>query len=115
MTDERDPKLEALFVQAEQELADDGYVDGVMERLRRHRRNSLIGRFSAVGLLVLLEVLLSAPLQNSAAVVADALSTALFEVEGQWLAFALAPLNSVAGLLGVLLIWLHFLYRRRAR
>ncbi len=115
MTDERDPQLEALFVQAEQELPDDGYVEQVMDRLRRHRRNSLIGRFTAVGLLILLEVLLSAPLQSSAAVIADALSTSLFTVEDKWIAFALAPLNSVAGLLGLLLLWMHFLYRRQTR
>ncbi len=115
MNDERDPQLEALFVQAEQELADDGYVDGVMDRMRRHRRNSLIGRFTAVGLLLLLEVLLSAPLQNSAAAVASALSMSLVSVDDKWLAFAFAPINSVAGLLGVLLLWLHFLYRRRTR
>ena len=115
MSEERDIQLEALFMQAEQELVDDGYVDAVMDRLRRHRRNSLIGRFTAVALLIVLELLLSAPLQNSAAAIVDALSTSLFDVEEKWLAFALAPMNSVAGLLGVLLIWLHFLYRRRTR
>ena len=115
MTDERDPQLEALFVQAETELADDGYVDKVMDRLRRQRRNSLIGRFAAVGLLVVLELLLSAPLQNSAAAIAEALSTSLVSVEDRWLAFALAPINSVAGVLGMLLVGMHFLYRRRSR
>ena len=115
MTEERDPQLEALFMQAEQELPDDGYVDGVMDRLRRHRRNSFIGSFTAIALLVLLEVLLSSPLQNSAAAITGALSTSLIDIEGEWLAFALAPLNSVAGLLGMILIWLHFLYRRRTR
>ncbi|MDJ0908124.1 MAG: hypothetical protein QNI99_02955 [Woeseiaceae bacterium] len=115
MTEERDPKLEALFIQAEENLADDGYVDAVVGSLRRHRRNSLIGRFTAVLLLVALEFLLSAPFQNSAAAIANALSMSLIDIEGQWLAFALAPLNSVAGLLGMLLIWLHFLYRRRTR
>ncbi len=115
MTEERDPKLEALFIQAEENLADDGYVDAVVGSLRRHRRNSLIGRFTAVLLLVALEFLLSAPFQNSAATIANALSMSLIDIEGQWLAFALAPLNSVAGLLGMLLIWLHFLYRRRTR
>ena len=115
MTEERDPRLEALFIQAEQELVDDDYVDAVMDKLRRHRRNSLIGRFAAVLLLIALEVLLSAPLQNSAAAITEALSTSLIDVDDRWLAFALAPLNSVAGLLGVLLIWLHFLYRRRTR
>ena len=115
MTEERDLELEALFIQAEESLVDDGYVDGVMDRLRRQRRNSLIGRFSAVLLLVALEVLLSAPFQNSAAAIADALSTSLIDVEDQWIAFAVAPFNSVAGLLGMLLIWLHFLYRRRMR
>lgn len=115
MTEERDIELEALFVQAEQEMADDGYVDGVMGRLRRHRRNSLIGRFTAIALLIVLELLLSSPLQNSAAAITNALSTSLFSVEDKWLAFALAPLNSVAGVLGVMLLGLHFLYRRRAR
>ncbi len=115
MTEERDIELEALFIQAEQEQADDGYVDAVMDKLRRHRRNSLIGRFTAIALLVVLELLLSAPLQNSAAAIAEALSTSLFDVEDRWLAFALAPFNSVAGLLGMLLIGLHFLYRRRTR
>lgn len=115
MTEERDPQLEALFIQAEENLVDDAYVDAVVDSLRRHRRNSLIGRFTAVLLLVALELLLSAPFQNSAAAIADALSTSLIDIEGQWLAFALAPLNSVAGLLGMILIWLHFLYRRRTR
>lgn len=115
MGDERDPKLEALFAQAEQDLVDDDYTEAVMFRIRRHRRNALIGRFAAVALLVILELLLSSPLQNSASVLAEALSTTLFEVEGQWLAFAFAPLNSVAGLLGLLLLGAHFLYRRRTR
>ena len=115
MTEERDPQLEALFIQAEEKLVDDDYVDAVMDRLKRRRRNWMIGRFAAVLMLVALELLLSAPFQNSAAAIADALSTSLIDVEGQWLAFALAPFNSVAGLLGMLLIWLHFLYRRRLR
>ena len=115
MTEERDPRLEALFTQAEENLIDDDYVNAVMDRLRRHRRNSLIGRFSALLLLVALELLLSAPFQNSAAAIANALSTSLIDVDDQWIAFALAPFNSVAGLLGILLIGMHFLYRRRTR
>lgn len=86
-----------------------------MFRIRRHRRNALIGRFGAVALLLILELLLSSPLQNSATALAEALSTTLFEVEGQWLAFAFAPLNSVAGVIGLLLLGAHFLYRRRTR
>ncbi len=115
MSDERDPRLEALFSQAEQNLVDDDYIEAVMFRIRRHRRNALIGRFGAVAMLVILELLLSSPLQNSAVVLVEALSTTLFEVEGEWVEFAFGPLNNVAGLLGLLLLGAHFLYRRRTR
>lgn len=40
------------------------------------------------------------------------LVTSLVPVRHEWLAFVVAPVNSIAGLLGVLLLGLHFFYRK---
>ena len=79
------------------------------------RRNVLIGKLAIVALLVALELLLSAPLQNSASVIAQVLSTSLVELEGGRLALMVAPINSIAGLIGMLLLGMQFLYRRMMR
>ena len=74
-----------------------------------------IGRIAIVALLIVFELSLSAPMQHSVGIMTEALSTSLFEVNNEWLAVAVAPLNSVAGIFGILLLGLHTLYRRRVR
>ncbi len=115
MNDERDPLLESLFSQAERELVEDKFTVQVMDRVKKRRRNVLIGRFAIVALIIVLELLLSAPLQNTAGVITQALSTSLIEVENEWLTLVFAPLNSVAGLIGMVLLGMQFLYRRMVR
>jgi len=115
MNDERDPLLESLFSQAEHELVEDQFTLQVMDRVKRRRRNVLVGRFAIVALIIVLELLLSAPLQNTAGVVTQALSTSLIEVESEWLTLIFGPVNSVAGLIGMLLLGMQFLYRRMVR
>ena len=115
MNDERDPLLESLFAQADREPADDDFNAQVMAHVERRRRNVLLGRFAIVALLVALEALLSAPLQNSVGVFTQVLSTTLVELQNEWLALVVAPLNSIAGLIGMLLLGLHYLYRKMVR
>ena len=115
MNDVRDPLLESLFVQAERELVDEEFTARVMARVATRRRNVLLGRLAIVALLVALELLLSAPLQNSAAVITQVLSTSLVELEGGAVATVVSPINSVAGLIGMLLLGMQFLYRRMVR
>ena len=91
MNDERDPLLESLFSQAEHELVEDKFTLQVMDRVKKRRRNVLIGRFAIVALIIVLELLLSAPLQNAAGVITQALSTSLIEVESEWLTLVFAP------------------------
>lgn len=112
MNDERDPWLETLFVQAERNLEDDNYIEQVMVRVEKRRRNVLIGRLALVALLVVFELLLSAPLANTVGVISQALSATLLELENEWAALVLAPLNSIAGLIGMLLLGMQFLYRK---
>ncbi len=115
MNDERDPVLESLFVQAEQDLVDDGYTAQVMAKVANRHRNVTIGRFVIVLVIVIFEFLLSAPLQDSVGVLTQVLSTTLVQLENEWMALALAPLNSIAGLIGMTFLGVHILYRRMVR
>ena len=115
MNDERDPLLETLFVQAERDLTDDQFTAHVMAGIRKRRFNVLAGRLTVVALLIALELLLNAPLQNSVGLFTQAMSEGLFQVNNEWLAYAVGPLNSIAGLLAMVLIGLNFLFRKVLR
>ena len=115
MNDVRDPLLESLFVQAERELVDDEFTARVMAQVATRRRNVLLGRLAIVALLVALELLLSAPLQNSADVITQVLGTSLVELEDGAVATVVSPINSIAGLIGMLLLGMQFLHRRMVR
>ncbi|MDJ0758977.1 MAG: hypothetical protein QNJ19_06225 [Woeseiaceae bacterium] len=108
----RDPALEALFQSAEEELRDDEFTSDVEQRIEKRGKRVMAGRLAAVILLVSLEVLLESPLQQSLGIAAEVLSTALIPLENEWLSFMLSPLNSIAGLVGLLLIGTQQLYRR---
>jgi hypothetical protein len=112
MSDERDPVLEALFSDAGRNLADDGFSDAVLTRIEARRRRIIAGRLTIAALIVAFELWLDAPLQHSLGALADALNTPLFEIGHQWFGVLLAPLNSLAGIVGLLLLGIHFLYRR---
>jgi hypothetical protein len=112
MSDERDPLLESLFAEAAIESADEEFNNAVMENVKRRRRNVLIGRVSIVALIVLFELLLSSPMQNSIGTMTAALSMSLVDLQAGWFASAVAPLNSIAGLIGMLLLGVHALYRK---
>ena len=112
MNDARDPQLESLFEAAEEHLVDDGFSSAVQKRMRQRRGRLLLARLAAIAGLVALEVVLESPIQQSLGIVAEVLNTPLIPVEGEWLAFIAAPINSVAGLLAVLLLGLNYLYRK---
>lgn len=115
MSDERDPLLESLFAQARVDVRANDFDEKVMAKVERRRRNVLIGRLGLVVLLVAFEFLLSAPLQDSVGSAVEALSVSLIDIGNEWLAVFVAPLNSIAGLLGMLLLGLHTLYRKIVR
>ena len=108
----RDPALEALFDSAEQELRGDAFTSAVEQRINRRGKRVVAGRLFAVILLVFLEVLLESPLQQSLGTAAEVLSTTLIPLDDEWLAFVLSPINSIAGLIGLVLIGTQQLYRR---
>ena len=115
MNSERDPQLEELFAQADTPLVENGFTSDVMAKVGKRRRNVWIGRVTIVALIFALEFLLSAPIQNSVGAMTRALSTDLIEIQNEWLSLILGPMNSIAGLVGAILIGLHFFYRRMVR
>ena len=115
MNDERDPLLESLFAQAESAPADDNFIAEVMANIDKRRRNVFIGRIAIVALFVIFELVMASPMQNFVGAIAEVMSTALFEVTNEWLSVAVAPVNSIAGLVGMLLLGIHTLFRRMAR
>ncbi len=115
MNDERNPLLESLFTQAGSTPADDKFIAEVMASIDRRHRNVFIGRIAIVTLLVAFELMMASPMQNFVGIISEAMSTALVEVTNEWLSVAVAPVNSVAGLMGLLLLGMHTLYRRMVR
>lgn len=115
MNEVRDPALERLFSQAETDLVDEAMTNRVMDRLSRRRRNVILGRAGIVVAIIAFELLLSAPLNDRLGAFMRVLSASLIEIEGEWLAAIAAPLNSAAGLIGLLLLGLHLLFRRLMR
>lgn len=112
MTDERDPLLESLFVKAQQDFDDDQFVATCMSGVRRRSRQVIASRVAIAVLIVAFELALDAPLKNSVGALASAMGTSLYEFDNEWLAFLMTPVNSVAGLVGLMLLGLHMLYRR---
>lgn len=115
MNDERDPYLESLFAERRIDIVEGDFTDKVMRQVEQRQRNVVLGRVAFVMLIVAFELLLSSPLQNSLGVITQVLGTTIVPLEGGWSALLLGPLNSIAGILGVLLISLQFLYRRLVR
>ena len=115
MTDERDPQLEALFADAQIETPNGAFADKVMEDVAHRRRNLLFTRAMIVLAIIALEVLLNAPIQGAIGSFIDVIGRPIIDLDDGWLAMALAPVNSAAGIVGALLLGLHFLYRKVLR
>ena len=111
MSDERDPTLESLFAAADEPLVDAQFTDAVTDEITGRRRRLIVSRFGVLGMILLLEVLLQSPLQQSLGVAAEWLGHPIFPVEGEWLSFALSPVNTAAGILGVVLLAVHLFLR----
>ncbi|MEL7311298.1 MAG: hypothetical protein AAFN07_07305 [Pseudomonadota bacterium] len=112
MSETPDTDLQALF-DAQPTVPDDSdFVSQTMAQtdLRRYR---LIGaRVSVLLAIIALELLLESPIQQSMGMIGSILTRPVVALEGEWLGFLLDPINSVAGLLGVILLGIHWMMRK---
>ena len=112
MTTERDALIESLFDDANENLAPDDFAARVMLDIDRARRRSLAG-WAFVGLAaVACAWMLSGPLLQAVNLGLQVLPESLFEVDDRIVAAILAPLNSVAGAIGIAVLGLWTAYRK---
>jgi hypothetical protein len=112
MTDARDRGLQALFDAAREMTADEPFIAEVMADIDRLRRRTIIGWIVAGLLLASLAWWLSVPLMSTIDLASQLLPDALITVEGEWVGQLLAPINSVAGVLGLVFLGTWITYRK---
>lgn len=112
MTDDLDPKLESLFDAAEEAFSDEDFTRRITTQIERRQRRLLVSRLGLFAAIILVEVLLQSPLQQSLGAVAELLGRPLFPIEGEWVEFALAPINTGAGVIGGVLLAVHLFVRK---
>ena len=101
MTTEFDPRLQALFDQADRQFDGERFLTGVMHRVDRRRRRTVLG-WSLVGLLALVGLaFVASPVFAAVSFVSQFLPVSLIEVETEWLQMLLSPINSVAAAVAV--------------
>ena len=104
----RDPNLQAWFAEAAEPLNDSVFTQTVMEEINRVRRWQFAQRVA----LAITLALMSIPAQDIGLIIAEALLTELVNVPNQLAAVVLAPINSVGGVLSVVLLLLRAMHRR---
>ena len=101
MTPEFDPRLQALFDQAEQPLDGDRFLADIMQGVDRQRRRAMLV-WSLVGLIILVCLtFIASPVFAAVDLVSQFLPVSLVEIETEWLQMLLSPINSVAAAIAV--------------
>jgi hypothetical protein len=104
MSNEHDPRLQALFAQAAESLDEEDIASHVVAAARRRRCLTWVAGFAALLLALLAtRLLLAIPLLEFAVLISTLLTTSLVDLGEGWLALALLPVNSFAGLFALLL------------
>ena len=112
MNADRDPKLMALFAQAETALDNAAFVEDVMRTIDRHRRNTMIMWSVFVIAALACFALFASPVVTAVSMATELLPSSLVSVETDWMQKLLAPINSVAAALALGVLALRKFYRR---
>ena len=98
MTDDRNPLLQKLFAEAEQELDGKVFTSDVMAQTRALRYRAFAGWSAAALLLAFIAWLLGIP-QELPHFIAQSLTTTLVDLGDSWLAWLISPINNIASLI----------------
>ena len=112
MTDARDPGLQAMFDSAREDTADEAFVTRVMADVEKSQRRTVISWVFAGLLLAPVAWWLSTPLLGAVDLATQLLPDTLIAVEEGLLAQLLAPVNSVAGAVGLAFLGAWVAYRK---
>ncbi len=101
MTTEFDPRLQALFEQAEQTFDGERFLGDIMRRVDRQRHRAVL-LWSLFGLAVLIGfVFVASPVFAAVNFVSQFLPMSVVEVESEWLQMLVSPVNSIAAAIAV--------------
>lgn len=112
MTSEYDPKLQALFAQAEEAFENEEFIGMVMARIDRSRRRTLVLWLVIAAVAIACLALLAAPLMSAIALFSRLLPAELVTVDTEWLKLLISPVNSVAAAIAVGALALRKVYLR---
>ena len=98
MTDDRDPRLQALFADTRVELDGEEFVTRVMAKTRKPKQLLITGLAGLLLLLVASVWLFSLPAFEISQTIATALTTTLIDLGEGWIAWVLSPVNNIASL-----------------
>ena len=106
-----DPKLMALFTEAEQVFDRDAFARKVMARIDAERRRTVL-LWSGLGAIVIVALgFLAAPVFTALGMATELLPSTLVEIETGWLNQLLSPINSVAAAIAVSVLAIRKFYR----
>jgi hypothetical protein len=108
----RDPNLQKLFAQADQDFRDDSFAADVLRQIDRERRRMLLVWFALIVLTLICFVFLASPVLAAFSMATRALPIPLLEIETEWLRLLLSPINSVAAAIAVAALGLRKFFRR---
>jgi len=112
MTDARDPGLQALFDAAREDTVNEAFVARVMADIEKGQRLTIFSWVIAGLLLVPVAWWLSTPLLGAVDLATQLLPDTLIAVEEGFLAQLLAPVNSIAGVVGLTFVGAWAAYRK---
>ena len=110
-----DPDLQALFEQQPEVSPSQAFIDRVVLAAEQRRKRLLFIRIFAFFCLIALEFVFESPISQSLGAIGSAMQSPVFAVDGAWSSFVIEPINSVAGVLGVVLLGVYTLLRRFIR
>lgn len=96
-----DPRIQALFAQAEQVFDRDAFLRNVMRRIDRERQRSLLV-WTALSIVMIAGLaLLAPPVITALEMATNLLPVSLVDIETKWLQLLLAPVNTVAAAIAI--------------
>ncbi len=106
--DSKDQDLQAWFDEVTEPAQEAVFTQSVMQEVDRARRWKIARRVA----LALALALLSVPAQDIGLLIAEAFVAQLIDVPNQAVAVVLAPINSVGGVLSMVLLLIRAIHRR---
>jgi len=112
MSIDRDPRLQALFDNAREELPLEAFTTQVMREINRARRRSIVV-WSSMGLvLAVVAWFLAAPVQDAVNLMVQVLPLPLIDVNDAFLAELFSPVNSVAVPVALVILGMRAMCRK---